>query len=96
MSFLSTLDSVISYIGFMVGAPSISSPLDAPLQGSRSQFERCEAARQITIQEDATWPEKPQHYHFDDLHAGLGMETAGCSDDPAPGSGQLDSFGGDA
>lgn len=33
MSFLSALESVASYIGFMFGAPSISSPLDAPLAG---------------------------------------------------------------
>jgi hypothetical protein len=93
MSFLSALDSALSYIGFMFGAPSISAPWDAPLRGEYSPTDKLEVPRQSAIEEDTGWSVKPQRYHLDDLHAGLGMETAGCCDDPAPGSGQLDCFG---
>lgn len=91
MSLLSKFESTLSYIGFMVGAPSISSPRpDRPANSSNpaaaaQDFEEFDAADGLRL--------RPLENHLDDLHSGLGMETAGCRDNAPPGSGQLDRFG---
>lgn len=95
MSVLSSIDSVFSYIGFLFGAPSISSPLDAPLRKEALSAVGSEDVTNADI--GSRWAQRPPllplENHLDDLHIGLGMETVGCCDDVTPGSGQIDSFG---
>ena len=98
MSFLSALESVASYIGFMFGAPSISSPLDAPLAGgslSESEWTRGNANEVDDDDDDAArrfWA--AQRWNgIDELQLGTRWTPDGCSHDPPPGSAQLDRFG---
>ena len=90
MSFLSTLDSVISYIGFMVGAPSISSPLDAksPQPASTEAWFDAESSHAVPGKTLKNLPLR----HGDDDQNGFGPGDRKCGN-PAPGSGQFDCFG---
>ena len=96
MSFMSALESVASYIGFMFGAPSISSPLDAPLvAGSLSESEWTRGdANEVDDDDAARCPWAAQRWGGDDdLQIGTRRTLAGCFLDPPPGSAQFDRFG---
>lgn len=96
MSFLSALESVASYIGFMFGAPSISSPLDAPLAGG--SLSKCEwtsgDANEIDDDDAARCPWAAQRWAgVEELQLGPEWTPDGCFQDPPPGSAQFDRFG---
>ena len=95
MSFLSALESVASYIGFMFGAPSISSPLDAPLVAgslSESEWTRGNANEVDDDDDDAArrfWA--AQRWDGDeDLQIGARWTVTGCTYVPPPGSAEFD------
>lgn len=90
MSLLSKFESTLSYIGFMVGAPSISLPLDATgllLTSAAALFED-DTKPSIEGMLQIDFPKS----HFDEGLVGVGLGDRKCGS-PAPGSGQLDCFG---
>lgn len=91
MSLLSKFESTLSCIGFMFGAPSISSPWPSRRASAANPAETTEGVAALNATERLQL--HPMEDHLDDLHSGLGMETAGCRDNAPPGSGQLDSYG---
>ena len=93
MSFLSALESVASYIGFMFGAPSISSPLDAPLAGgslSKSEWTSGDA-NEVDDDDAARCLWAAQRWGGDeDLQTGARWTVTGCTYVPPPGSAEFD------
>lgn len=90
MSYLSKFESALSYIGFMVGAPSISSPLDAqPVRPAPDATLMAGAAadRAVDVPSIGLPLSNGQEEKF-----GFGNGER-MSATPPPGSGQLDRFG---
>ena len=89
MSVLSALESAVSYIGFMFGAPSISSPLDAKSLALTTQA-ALNSDYSAGDSRDMKSIGTPLRNSGDDVDFLPGDRNCG---NPPPGSGQFDCFG---